>query len=204
MSALNALRRGVRLQWSGESPPGNWRVEVRGGGTVRVFDTGGPEAVIPKLDAGRYTWTVLSRDESGRTIAESSPRSFTVSQLPNPPRPVVTFPQNGADIDMTGARNLVFSWVNARNAGFYDLALYAGNSRTPLLRETGLRGSRYQLDDLGILDVGDFVLELTARTEYPDLGTSRSSPAARVRFSLSLNISDEAPRILTDELQYGD
>lgn len=204
VSALNALRRGVRLQWSGESPPGNWRVEVRGGGTVRVFDTDAPEAVIPKLDAGRYTWTVLSRDESGRTIAESSPRSFTVSQLPNPPRPVVTFPKNGADIDMTGARNLVFSWVNARNAGFYDLALYAGNSRTPLLRETGLRGSRYQLDDLGILDVGDFVLELTARNEYPDLGTSRSSPAARVRFSLSLNISDEAPRILTDELQYGD
>ena len=204
VSAVNALRNGVRLRWGGQSPPGNWTVELRGGGALQLFSTDRPEVVIPRLDVGRYTWKVLSLGESGRTIAESSPRSFTVSDFPSPPPPVITFPKNGADIDMTGARNLVFSWVNSRNAGSYDLALYSGRSRTPLLRETGLQGSRYELNDLGILNVGEFVLELTARNEYRDLGISRSSPTARVRFSLSLNISDEAPRILTDELQYGD
>ncbi|MCK5737415.1 MAG: hypothetical protein KAH21_13105, partial [Spirochaetaceae bacterium] len=129
---------------------------------------------------------------------------FTVNELPSPARPVVTSPGTGEDIDMSGRRNLVFSWQSVDGADFYDIALYVEGSGSPILRESGIRGTRYTLNNLKILDVGRFVLSIQARSEYEDVGISRTSPQLRVPFSLSVNIADKAPAILTDELQYAE
>lgn len=105
---------------------------------------------------------------------------------------------------MTGRRNLVFDWLPVDGADFYDLTLYVEGSGSPLMRETGLTGTQYTLNNLSILDVGNFILVVQARTEYEDVGVTRTSSPVRVPFSLSVNIADTAPKILTDELQYAE
>jgi len=203
IDALTALRSGVTLSWRQDPPLGRWTVELDNGAVTRLYQTTEPRLVLEGLDAAAYTWRIRSRDSFGQEAPDSRVARFTVTDLPAPPTPRVISPSPGENIDMTGARSLVFSWDRADGAEFYDLALYVEGSDEPLLRENGLRGTAYAVENLRILDVGDFVLDLRARTEYEDVGVTRTSPAARVPFSLSVNIASEAPKILTDELQYG-
>ena len=86
---------------------------------------------------------------------------------------------------MTGRDSLIFQWEAVDGADFYDLALYAEGSGSPLMRETGLTDTRYVLTNLRILDVGNFILSIRARSEYVEAGITKTSTERRVPFSLS-------------------
>lgn len=202
ISALESLRNGVTLSWNQDPPLGRYTVEIDNGTVTRLYQTTEPTLNLEALDSGSYRWLVRSRDSFGQEAPDSRSSRFTIGELPAPARPTVTSPLSGENVDMTGQRNLVFTWQSVNGADFYDLVLYVEGSGSPLLKETGLTGTRYTLNNLRILDVGNFVLTLQARTEYEDVGVTRTSPKVRVPFSLSVNIADTAPTILTDELQY--
>jgi len=72
----------------------------------------------------------------------------------------------------------------------------------PLVREVGWIDSTYTSDNLEILDVGNFILTIQSRIDYPDIGITRTSPVVRVPFALSINVADTVPKMLSDELQY--
>ncbi len=202
--ALNALRNGITLNWNQDPPLGRYTVELSNDRVTRLYQTTEPTLTLDALEEGNYRWVVKSRDSFGQEAPDSGSARFTVSELPTPSRPVVTSPASGEDIDMTGRRNLVFTWQPVDGADFYDIALYVEGSGSPILRKTGITGTRYALNNLRILDVGNFILSIRARSEYEDVGVTRSSPRLRVPFSLSVNIADTAPTILTDELQYAE
>ncbi len=204
ISALESLRNGITLNWNQDPPLERYTVEIDNGRVNRLYQTSEPSLNLEALDSGSYSWVVKSRDSFGQEAPDSSKFHFTIDELPSLSRPTVTSPLSGEDVDMTGRRNLVFDWQNVNGADFYDLALYVEGSGLPLLRETGLSGTRYTLNNLRILDVGNFILAIQARTEYEDVGVTRKSPMVRVPFSLSVNIADTAPTILTDELQYAE
>ncbi len=200
--ALNALRNGVTLNWSQDPPLGRYTVELSNGRVTRLYQTTEPTLTLDALEEGSYRWIVKSRDSFGQEAPDSGSARFTVSELPTPSRPVVTTPTSGEDIDMTGRRNLVFNWQTVAGADFYDIALYVEGSGSPILRESGITGTSYTLRNLKILDVGNFIFSIQARKDYEDVGVTRTSSRLRVPFSLSVNIADTAPTILTDELQY--
>lgn len=204
ISALESLRNGVTLSWNQDPPLGRYTVEIDNGTVTRLYQTSEPALNLEALESGSYRWIIRSRDSFGQEAPDSRISRFTIGELPALARPTVTSPGSGEDVDMTGRRNLVFTWQSVNGADFYDLALYVEGSGSPLLRETGLTGTRYTLDNLRILDVGNFLLTIQARTEYEDVGVTRTSPRVRVPFSLSVNIADTAPTILTDELQYAE
>ena len=204
IGALDALRGGVVLRWEQDPPLGRWTVELDNGSVTRLYQTTEPTLTLKGLDSGRYSWTIKSRDGFGQESPDSRTSSFSVGALPDPAQPVITSPGYGDTVDMTGARNLVFTWQPSAGAEFYDLALYAEGADAPLLQETGLTDTTYVLDNLRILDVGNFRVTLQARTVYDDVGMTRTSPVAETPFSLSVNIGSEAPTILTDKLQYSD
>ena len=202
IGALESLRNGVTLSWNQDPPLGRYTVEIDNGTVTRLYQTAETTLNLEALDSGSYQWVVRSRDSFGQEAPDSRSSRFTIPELPTPVRPTVTSPGPGEYVDMTDRRSLVFTWESVNGADFYDLALYVEGSGSPLFRETGVTGTRYALDNLRILDVGNFVLTLQARTEYEDVGVTRTSPRVRVPFSLSVNIADTAPTILTDELQY--
>lgn len=204
ISALESLRNGVNLSWNQDPPLGRYTVEIDNGTVTRLYQTAEPTLSLGALDSGTYRWLIRSRDSFGQEAPDSQSSRFTIGELPALTRPTVSSPVSGENIDMTGRRNLVFNWQAVNGADFYDLALYVEGSGSPLLRETGVTGTRFALNNLRILDVGNFVFTIQARTEYEDVGVTRTSPGVRVPFSLSVNIADTAPTILTDELQYAE
>ena len=220
---LSATRQPFRPPRPTAGSSADWKPCV----TVSVCD--GPR--IPRWDAGPWNWITAGPPASTAppnhcsnwkdwmrvpTPGLSAPVTVSVrkrrtAQAPihrrraSRTRPaVVISPAAGENRDMTGADRLVFEWQGAADAEFYDLTLYSEGSEVPILRETGLTDTRYVLRNLRILDVGDYVLVLRARTEYEEVGLSLSSAERRVPFSLSLNISGRTPDILTDELQYAE
>ncbi|MDF1566456.1 MAG: hypothetical protein P1P77_00395 [Spirochaetaceae bacterium] len=204
IGGLEALREGITLTWSQDPLLNRWTVELDNGSVTRLYQTTEPRLNLEGLDSGSYTWKVLSRDSFGLEAPESTVSRFTVGGVPDPPAPIVLSPNPGDTIDMTGRRNLVFTWQTSENTDFYDLALYSEGSSTPLLQENGLTDGRFVLSNLSILDVGSFIVSIQARSEYRDVGITRTAPETRVPFTLTLNIADEAPTILTDELQYAE
>ena len=204
IDGLSALKNGILLRWTQNPSLGRWTVEVDNGTVTRLYQTTEPSLKLEGLDSGRYSWKIRSRDGFGREAPDSRIAVFTVGAIPNPEAPVLTSPGYGEKVDMTGAKNLVFSWNPVPNAEFYDLALYAVGSETPLFRKNDLTETTFILENLRILDVGDFKVALRARIEYEDVGMSKASSVSETPFSLSVNIGNKAPTILTDELQYAD
>jgi len=204
ITSLKALRSGVTLSWTQNPPLERYTVELGNGRVTRLYQTSESSLKLESLNPGSYSWVVKSMDSFGQEAPDSRISRFTVSELPTPALPVVLSPGPGEDIDMTGRRNLVFTWQSVDGADFYDITLYADGSGSPILRESGITGTRYTLNNLKILDVGDFVFTIQARSEYRDVGVTRSSSVLKVPFSLSVNIADTAPTILTDELQYAE
>lgn len=105
---------------------------------------------------------------------------------------------------MTGKKNLSFEWEAGEKNTVYDLALYFSDANTPLVREVGLTDTTYTLDNLEILDVGNFILTIQSRIDYFDIGITRSSPVVRVPFTLSIDVANTTPKMLNSELQYAD
>jgi len=204
IDAIEALREGITLSWRQDSPLNNYSVELSNGEFTRVYQSEGPSLSLESLSPGYYSWTVRSRDSFGQEAPRSQVARFRVDDFPSPAPPAVISPRAGVNLDMTGEKNLSFEWQAGKEAAVYDLALYMGNSRVPLIREEGWTDSTYTLENLEILDVGNFTFTIQSRIDYLDIGITRTSAVVRVPFSLSINVADTEPKMLSDELQYAE
>ena len=197
-----ALRNGILLRWTQDPLLDRWTVELNNEGFTQLIQSENPQVVLNNLIPGEYRWQVRSWDENETEAPISLINRFTIRDFPVPPQPIVSIPTAGSDIDMTGAKNLRFEWQDSPGAGYYNMVLYKEESRVPILQEKGLTRSYYVVNDLKILNVGNFVLEVTALREYAEEGAIRFSKTTRVPFSLSINIPKKSPKILSDELLY--
>lgn len=204
IEAIEALRDGVTLSWRQDPPLNNYSIELSNREFTRLYQSEQPSLSLESLSPGYYSWLVRSRDSFGQEAPRSQVARFRVDDFPSPAPPVPVFPKAGANLDMTGKRSLYFEWQAEEGATVYDLALYMGNSSVPLIREVGWTDNTYTLENLEILDVGNFTFTVQSRVDYLDIGITRTSPVVRVPFALSINVADKEPKMLSNELQYAD
>ncbi|MCG8452570.1 MAG: FecR family protein [Spirochaetales bacterium] len=202
IDGLTVLRQGVRLSWRQNPALGRWTVELDNGEVTRLYQTTVPSLQLDGLTAGQYRWRVLSRDELGREAPEGPSAGFRIAELPIPSAPRNLRPGNGENVDMTGQNSLTFSWTGQETQNTYDLTIYSSDGTTALYRETGLRGNQFVLEDLSALSEGSFSWAVRASQEIADVNLVQFSPWTQERFTLSVNIGNQAPTILSEELQY--
>lgn len=200
-NVIDTMQKGILFRWTQNPDLVRRTVALNDGRITRLYRSNSNSLRIENIDAGSYSWTVLSEDALGREAPESASRRFTVRDLPAPASPEIIFPSEGEQVNMTEAQNLTFIWKDLPQVDFYDLKFYSQGASTPLLQQT-VKGSRYIVNDLSIFDVGDFVIEMIAIKRYPEFDKALQSRAVRRSFSLSLDAIKNAPKILTDELQY--
>jgi len=200
----NAILNDVTLRWEQDLPAERYVIRITNAGTTQVYQTTEPQLTLNNLNVGAYTWLVQSRDRFGEEGPESETVEFHVRSFPVPDAPTIIFPDSGEDIDMTYEDNLEFQWEAVSDNAFYNLALYAEGEEVPFWNESNHQGTSFILDDLSILDVGSFVLTIQAHFTTEGANLIRKSPVSRVPFSLSIDMAEEAPKILTEELQYVD
>ncbi len=196
---------GLLLQWETSPFLTRWAVELsRNSSVAQYYPTDSPRVLLTELESGQYRWTVHSWDKSNIEAPLSRANSFTVIDHEYLPPPVIRTPGIGENIDMTGAKNLRFEWQSASDDAFTELKLYSGDSQLLLFQIADLKNSFYVLKNLSILDIGDFVLEVTSYTKSSGKEIARRSTVVRVPFSLSVKLPGTAPQIRTRELLYAE
>jgi hypothetical protein len=203
-SAVEALNNGIKLQWKQDPLLPHFTIELNNGRATRLYQTNRTEIILDGLNAGTYRWKVKSSDDIGRNAPDSREYSFSISGLPVLKKPEIIFPADGQNVDMSGKHSLTFTWEAVENAQFYNIALYYADSPVPVLRENGLKETQYTLNDLRMLDIGEFTLTVQAGYEYVESGITGKSLKTKSNFNISLDISPEKPEILTDEIQYAE
>ena len=196
---------GLLLEWEASPLLTRWAIELSlDGSATQYYPTESPRLLLTNLAPGQYRWTVHSWDKSNIEAPLSRVSRFTVKDFEYLAPPVVEFPAAGERIDMTGAKDLRFKWQAVDDNAFVELKLYSGETQTLLFQLADIKGTSYVLENLRILDVGDFVVELTAYTQPSEEEIARKSTIVRIPFSLTLNIPNTAPQILTRELLYAE
>jgi len=204
LDPVESLRNGVTLRWRQDPPLQDYTVELSNGEFTRLYQSKQPSLFLESLSPGRYSWLIRSRDSFGQEAPKSQIARFRIDDFPSPAPPIVISPKSGINLDMTGKKSLSFEWEAEDGAAVYDLALYRDGSIVPLIRELGWSGSTYTLENLDILNVGNFIFAIQSRIDYSDIGVTRTSPEVRTPFTLSINVADTAPKMLSDELQYAE
>jgi len=204
INPIEALRGGINLNWRQDSPLDNYTVELSNEEFTRLYQSKQPSLFLESLSPGSYSWLVRSRDNFGQEAPRSQIARFIIDDFSSLTPPTVVFPQSGTSIDMTGEKSLSFEWESEEETAVYDFTLYSDDKNMPIIREINWNNTTYTLDNLEILDIGNFTLTIQSRIDYPDIGITRTSPVVRVPFALSADVADTKPKILSNELQYAD
>ena len=196
---------GIPLRWTQRPQLARWTIELSDGQNTWIYESNRTSLNLRGLVPGNYTWLVHSWDSSGQEAPSSRQQRFTIQDYLVPNNPRVTYPETDQVIDMTGQTRLEFRWQSASPQASYDLTIRSEDD-TIILEKKGLKGTSYSLvnQELHSFYVGNFVLDIVAYIEYAETEIVKKSRITRVPFSLAVNISKEAPKILTDELQYGE
>jgi hypothetical protein len=123
---------------------------------------------LPRLRAGDYYWTVRAETADGLDISAETPRLLRVLPIPLLPEAANRLPRDGAVI--TGAelrqnRRIVFSWDPVPGATGYFFSLeHEGRTVIP---ERIFRETAFVMEDLTLLDLGDFLWRVEAVLTEP-------------------------------------
>ena len=208
LDGLTALRKPVTFSWqSGRDKAASYEFVLskkQADGTSRLVErisTGTRLAAsVERLTAGTYTWQVLASTSAGFPL-DSAVREFTVETVPELPRAKLLAPANRLVMDslyLRKNRTIVFSWQAVEDATEYHFALYrkaSGKSLVPVMSEHGLKGTSVRLKDLSLLDVGDFVWNVTAYRYAKDGYEEQHSRAATNEFRISFDEPDKIQAI---------
>ncbi|MBQ7158015.1 MAG: hypothetical protein IJS09_01125 [Treponema sp.] len=207
VDGLSALRKPVVFTWqSGKDKADSYEFVLRkkqADGTSRVVErmrTGKKaSASVERLTEGSYTWQVVASTADGFPV-NSVMRDFIVEPVAELPRVTLVSPANKLVMDsvyLRKNRTIVFSWQQVEDATEYHFALYRrgpGKTLVPVMTERGVKGNTVRLKDLSVLDVGEFVWNVTAYSYAKDGFEERHSKAASSEFKISF---DEPNKIQT-------
>ena len=118
---------------------------------------------------------------------------WPVDSLPELSRPVLTAPRQNLLMDfayLRKNRTIVFSWEPVAGASDYSFALYkkeAGGALSPVWSEKGVKNTQVKLKKLSLLDLGDFVWNVTAYSHAKDGYEEQQGRAATGSFRVSFD-----------------
>jgi hypothetical protein len=172
---LEALRRGVTLQYSTENAPESqefilWKGSQTDGSEIARSTDLVRAFTKKKLGAGEYFWTVKGMlanfDISARNI-------YRFKVLPIPPLPATTLVEPAKDAiygvaEIRASREITFSWLPVDGANRYALSIYPEGSDIPTFTRDDIAGTSYTLQDLASLSRGKNVWKVEARSYGSD------------------------------------
>jgi hypothetical protein len=171
-AGLDALKQPGTLHWSSREAVSHARLiisqnadHLRGIPVLDVRDPG-MSVTLPKLRAGVYYWTIQAETEDGIDISPARSVSFQVLTVPRLPAVQTLQPTQGEQIGahlVQQQRSLNFSWNSAFGANAYIFTLVSDKApQTPLIQTKPLTKTTYQVEDMTLLDVGDFIWRVEA------------------------------------------
>jgi hypothetical protein len=167
---LRAYREPVSLRWSSTDQTGTSRFIL----SASVDFTGPPLALIdnpprritlPSLGPGTYYWTIRAETSDGFDISARAPRRFRVLPIAPLPRAANRLPENGKVIgsaDLRTNRRIAFSWDAVAGATGYIFTLENADTGQILMQQGPMAERALILEDLSLLDVGNFIWRLEA------------------------------------------
>ncbi len=208
IDGLTALRKPVTFSWqSGRDKALSYEFVLskkQADGTSRLVErisTGTKLAAsVERLTPGNYTWQVLASTAQGFPV-DSVLRDFTVEAVPELSRANLLAPANRLVMDsqyLRKNRTIVFTWQAVEGATEYQFALYrkgSGKSLIPVMTERSVKGTSVRLKDLSVLDVGDFVWNVTAYCYAKDGYEEQHSRVASSEFKISFDEPDKIQTI---------
>jgi hypothetical protein len=170
---LAAYRQPETVRWSSAEPLASSRFILSRnrnltGQDVTVLD-GPPTAItLPRLTEGNYYWTIQAKTIDGIDIS-APPRLIRILPLPLLRQASNRTPPDGTVITgetLRQNRKLSFSWEAVPDATGYFFTLLGGENQE-ILRAGPLPATVFTLEDLRVLDRGEFVWQVEAVMAEP-------------------------------------
>jgi len=122
---------------------------------------------VDRLGEGTWYWTVEVKTKDGFTVSAQTPRRIQVLPIPLLPPPQNRSPSEGYSFgteELLSQRSITFNWSAVQGANAYIFTLYQEtvNGRRRVIQTTLDNATSYKLDDLKLLDKGDFVWQAEA------------------------------------------
>ncbi|MCL2480484.1 MAG: hypothetical protein FWF38_02095 [Spirochaetaceae bacterium] len=143
--------------------------------TSLVMDIKNPPNTIQliPLNEGRWYWTIIAETPDGFDISARSPLYFIVNSIPLLPVPGGRTPENRYTIgpaELRETKTIIFSWNSVEGANGYVFTVFQEGERAnqrKLLHTAIVDETTYELEDLSVLDRGNFVwqVEAVSKTE---------------------------------------
>lgn len=198
---LNALRNPIVIEWkSGKDEPSKTTFVLKkvlpSGTTKEIQRTENVKNQInlERLSSGTYEWTILASTKNGLPINAENYRRFTVSQVQNLQKAILTSPQNDFVMGpsyLRKNRNIVFSWNEVFGATDYTFTLYQRNDDGTIRKiysEENIKGTSVKFKKLSSLDVGNFEWNVTAYSHAKDGFEEQSGITSVGKFKIQFNL----------------
>jgi hypothetical protein len=133
------------------------------GSSVARIDNPPRTITLPRLREGSYYWTIRAETDDGFDVSPRVPRLLRVLSIPPLPAAENRLPQDGAIItgeDLKQNKAISFSWNPVPEATGYLFTIEHGGNA--VIAERLMTETSFVLDDLSLLDVGDFVWRVEA------------------------------------------
>ncbi|MDR2700995.1 MAG: hypothetical protein LBB72_01025 [Spirochaetaceae bacterium] len=210
---MNAEIQGtVVLRWSTQETVGKSRLILsqnpnpsRG---TPVLEIPNPERniTLPRLKEGLYYWIVAAETPDGYNISAITPRRFRALPFLLSV-PAGLHPEDGWVLgpdELRVNRNIVFSWEPVDEATAYIFTLFreTESGRQQIIRTEPLRQQSWTLDDLQLLNEGDFVWQLEAVMQDRNGAIEVRGRTAENRFCLELPLPSQV-QVTDTGIMYG-
>jgi hypothetical protein len=166
---LTAIRQPGTVRWSTTETVGTSRfILSRNPNPLTgepVMDIRNPDKTINliSLREGTYYWTIRAEAADGIDISAQTPMRFRVLPTPLLPAAAQQRPESGYVIgpaQLRASREIAFTWAQVSGANAYIFSLL--NSSGEIIRTETLRQTSYTIQDISILDVGNFIWQVEA------------------------------------------
>jgi hypothetical protein len=171
-SGIEAQRQPGMVRWSSVETVGTSRFilsrnpDLLWGTPMLEITDPGRAITLPRLAPGTYYWTIRAETPEGLDISAPGPSSFLVLPIPLLPRPQGMLPVDQYKIDaarLQKSRDIIFTWDQVPGANAYIFTLLPDiPERKPLIHSEPLFKTVYVIEDMAVLDIGNFIWQVEA------------------------------------------
>ncbi len=215
IAGLTALRTPTVFSWgSQEKGVGQYRFELwrqQENGAARLVETvsgSRTSASFSRLTAGTYLWKVSASTADGIPL-DSAERRVIVDAISLLPAPVLTEPAQNLVMDgayLRAHRTITCRWRSVAGATAYTFTLAkrnANGSLTVIMTERNTTRTSVTINDLSVLDLGDFVWTVTAasyaRDGYEEQRGRTATGAFKIDFTAPTRVDTVRPGTMYGE-----
>jgi len=161
---------------------------------VQYIDQGTTTINLPPLGEGIWYWTVLGETSDGLHVSAAAPFWFTILSLPPLSSPQYIRPAFNEVItldQLTAERKITFKWERVPEANAYIFSLFGISDKQDLLLSSSPSSeTSFELTDLSILKMDEYVWHVEAVLESRDGTIERRGIIQRQSFTLNIGRSD--------------